>query len=70
MANKDNGYLIFKRRAGETIVIHGLVEITINKITDTQVHIAIKAPKEIEIHRKEVLKGPRSKDSPNNNANE
>ncbi|WP_328227545.1 MULTISPECIES: carbon storage regulator CsrA [Sutcliffiella] len=47
--------LILTRKLNETIVIDGNIEITIQSIDGEQVKIGVKAPKEIEIYRKEVL---------------
>ncbi|AST93339.1 carbon storage regulator [Sutcliffiella cohnii] len=47
--------LILTRKLNETIVIDENIEITIQSIDGEQVKIGVKAPKEIEIYRKEVL---------------
>lgn len=46
--------LILTRRKGEVIQIGPNIEITIAEIRGDQVKIGIQAPKNIEIHRKEV----------------
>ena len=46
--------LILTRKKGETIVIDDNIEITILDAGDGKVKIGIEAPKNIDIHRKEV----------------
>lgn len=46
--------LVLTRKKGETIQIGDDIEITISSIKGDQVKIGINAPKNIEIHRKEV----------------
>ncbi|QQZ10271.1 carbon storage regulator CsrA [Heyndrickxia vini] len=46
--------LVLSRKKGETIQIDSNIEITITAIKGDQVKIGISAPKNIEIHRKEV----------------
>ena len=46
--------LILTRKKGETIVIDENIEITILESSDGKVKIGIEAPKNIDIHRKEV----------------
>lgn len=46
--------LVLTRKKGESIQIGNDIEITINAIKGDQVKIGINAPKNIEIHRKEV----------------
>ena len=47
--------LILTRKKDESIIIDGNIEIQIIAIEDGKVKIGINAPKEIEIHRSEVL---------------
>ncbi|KYH34800.1 hypothetical protein CLTEP_12650 [Clostridium tepidiprofundi DSM 19306] len=48
--------LVIKRKKGEAIKIGDNVEITIVKIEEGAVKIAIDAPKEVSILRKELIK--------------
>ncbi|MGB5744769.1 MAG: carbon storage regulator CsrA [Sedimenticolaceae bacterium] len=47
--------LILTRRLGETILIGDDIEVTIVDIKGSQVHVGIKAPKDIDINREELL---------------
>lgn len=46
--------LILTRKKDESIVIDGKIEIKIINIDDNKVKLGISAPKDIEIHRKEI----------------
>lgn len=46
--------LVLTRRAGESIMIDGRIELKVLRIKGSQVHIGIEAPRETGIHRKEV----------------
>lgn len=46
--------LVITRKKGESLLIGDDIEITISKIDDGSVKIAIEAPKEITILRKEL----------------
>ena len=46
--------LVLTRKKGESIRIGDDIEITISSINGDQVKIGIDAPKNVEIHRKEV----------------
>ena len=46
--------LVLTRKKGETIKIGDDIEITISSVNGDQVKIGINAPKNIEIHRKEI----------------
>ena len=46
--------LVLTRRAGESIMIDGRIELKVLRIKGSQVHIGIEAPRETSIHRKEV----------------
>lgn len=46
--------LVLTRKKNESIVINGNIEIIVVGIEDGKVKLGIKAPKNIEIHRKEI----------------
>ncbi len=46
--------LVIRRRAGESFLINGNIEVEILEVGSTQVKLGIVAPKEISILRKEV----------------
>lgn len=46
--------LVLTRRAGESIMIDGQIELKVLRIKGSQVHLGIEAPRETAIHRKEV----------------
>jgi len=46
--------LVLSRKKGEQIVIGDDIEISIVDIQSDQVKLAIKAPKEVSVHRKEI----------------
>lgn len=47
--------LVLTRKAGETIKIGEDIEITVLSTKGDQIKIGIKAPKQIEIYRKELI---------------
>ena len=47
--------LVLSRKKNESIIINGNIEIKIIESDDGKVRIGIEAPKNIEIHRKEVF---------------
>lgn len=47
--------LVLSRKKNESIIINGNIEVKIIDADDGKVRIGIEAPKEIEIHRKEVF---------------
>ncbi|MBE6055227.1 MAG: carbon storage regulator CsrA [Clostridium sartagoforme] len=47
--------LVITRKKGESILIGDDIEITVSKIEDGSVKLAIKAPKEMTILRKELF---------------
>lgn len=46
--------LVLTRKAGESIVIGDNIEITVIETKGDQIKLGIKAPKDIDIHRKEI----------------
>lgn len=46
--------LVLSRRANESVMIGEEIEVTIVAVEGDKVRLGIKAPKEIEVHRKEV----------------
>ncbi|WP_419393369.1 carbon storage regulator CsrA [Cytobacillus praedii] len=47
--------LVLTRRRNESVILNENIEITILEIDGDQVKIGIKAPKEVEILRKEIM---------------
>ncbi|WP_050616459.1 carbon storage regulator CsrA [Bacillus testis] len=47
--------LVLTRKAGETIVIGEGIEVTVLESKGDQIKLGIKAPRNVEIHRKEVF---------------
>ena len=47
--------LVLTRKVGESIVIGDNIEITVIETKGEQIKLGIKAPKEVDIHRKELL---------------
>ena len=48
--------LVLTRKKNESIIIGDDIEIIISEISEDKVKIAIKAPKDVKIFRKELLK--------------
>lgn len=59
--------LVLTRRAGESIMIDGRIELKVLRIKGSQVHIGIEAPRETGIHRKEVWLRLEGEQSPEDN---
>ena len=55
---RDAEMLSINRHLGESIIIDGCIEVTVNKIQklngDGRVELGITAPRKISIHRKEI----------------
>lgn len=47
--------LVITRKSGESIVINGNIEVTVVGITKDGVRLGIEAPRDIQIHRREVF---------------
>ncbi|MGB1138493.1 MAG: carbon storage regulator CsrA, partial [Luminiphilus sp.] len=47
--------LILTRRVGESLMIGDDVTITVLGVKGNQVRIGVKAPKEVAVHREEIL---------------
>lgn len=46
--------LILTRKAGESIIVGGVVKITTLGLQGKQVRLGITAPREVEVHREEI----------------
>jgi carbon storage regulator len=47
--------LILARKVGQSIVIAGEIEVTVVEVRGDQVRLGINAPRNIAVHRKELL---------------
>lgn len=47
--------LILTRRVGETLVIGDEIEVTVLAVKGNQVRIGVKAPRDVAVHREEIL---------------
>jgi len=47
--------LILTRRVGETVVIGGNIEITVLGMKGGQVRLGVKAPRDVSVHREEII---------------
>ena len=47
--------LVLSRKEGESIVIQGRIEVSVLNVRGHKVRLGIKAPKDIAVHRREVL---------------
>lgn len=47
--------LILTRRVGETLVIAENIEITVLGVKGGQVRIGVKAPRDVSVHREEIV---------------
>ena len=54
--------LILTRRIGETLSIGDNIEVTVLGVRGGQVRIGVKAPRDVAVHREEVLNRAESKD--------
>ena len=53
--NREVSVLILTRRVNETLIIDDKIEITVLQARGNQVRIGIQAPRDVLVHRKEVL---------------
>ena len=51
---EEAAMLILTRRVGETLMIGDDVSVTVLGVKGNQVHIGIKAPREVAVHREEI----------------
>ncbi len=54
MLDRGDGMLVLTRKIGETIIIGEHIEIKVIEAKGDQIKLGISAPKDVEIHRKEV----------------
>ena len=47
--------LVITRKSGESLVINGNIEVTVVGITKDGVRLGIEAPRDIQVHRREVF---------------
>ncbi|MBF6057117.1 MULTISPECIES: carbon storage regulator CsrA [Thiomicrorhabdus] len=52
--------LVLTRREGESLIIDGDITLTVLSVKGGQVRLGIKAPKEVPIHREELLKNDKT----------
>ncbi len=52
--------LVLTRKVGESIIIGDNIEITVIETKGDQIKLGIKAPKDIDIHRKEIYEAIRN----------
>lgn len=50
--------LVLSRKVSETIVINGNIRVTVTAVRGKEVRVAVEAPREVPIHREELLHGP------------
>lgn len=55
--------LILTRRSGETLAIGTDIEVTVLGIKGNQVRIGIKAPKDVAVHRQEIVERIRKEEA-------
>ncbi len=55
--------LILTRRVNESLIIDGKIEVTILQTRGNQVRIGIEAPRDVLVHRKEVVEQKQSRDT-------
>lgn len=61
--------LILTRKKGESIIIDGNIEVTVIESSDGKIKLGIEAPKNIEIHRKEVHESIQNENKQANSSN-
>ena len=49
--------LILSRKPGQSIIIGGIIEITVTEVRGDQVRIGVTAPRDVPVFRREVLEG-------------
>ena len=60
--------LILTRRVNETLIIDDKIEITVLQTRGNQVRIGIQAPRDVLIHRKEVIEDKKTQDPDSENS--
>jgi carbon storage regulator len=48
--------LVLSRKQSQSIVINGNIVVTVSEIRGDRVRIGIKAPRDVSVHREEILK--------------
>ena len=66
--DKEVTVLILTRRVNETLIIDDKIEITVLQTRGNQVRIGIQAPREVLIHRKEVVQDKKPQDPESGNS--
>ncbi|HEY0973571.1 MAG TPA: carbon storage regulator CsrA [Solimonas sp.] len=56
--------LILTRRVGETVTIGDSVTVTVLGVKGNQVRLGVKAPREVAVHREEILDRIRAEGEP------
>ncbi|MGY3714871.1 carbon storage regulator CsrA [Sutcliffiella cohnii] len=60
--------LVLTRKKDETIVIGGDIEVTVISVSGDQIKLGIKAPNNVDIHRKEIYDQIKAENSAASNA--
>lgn len=55
--------LVLTRRAGESLVIDGGITFTVIEVRGDSVRLGIEAPREVRVHRAEVLEAVRAENA-------
>lgn len=47
--------LVLGRKVGQSVVVNGDITVTVLAVNGSYIHLGFEAPREIPIHRKEIL---------------